>query len=141
MRSRSLLVTLCALLIATPSLSSARAADEARAATGPAAVAEDFYARYVGLVEAQKDTKAWVASSTLVTRNFKKTYAKAMSSMAVDADPVLMAQYVPEGAFKAAKPDIKGDRASVVLTAGVEKHQVTVTLLNVKGSWRIDSVK
>lgn len=143
MRSRSLLITFCALLVATASLAPARSADDGKAATNPAAVAENFYARYVALVEAQKDTKAWVATSSLVTPNFKKTYAKVMGSMEVDADPVLMAQYVPPGAFKAAKPDIKGDRASIVLTAGsgAEKHQVTVTLVNVKGSWRIDSVK
>lgn len=141
MRRPSLLITFCALLIASPSLVQARAADAVKAAADPAAAAQNFYAHYVALVEAQKDTKGWVAASSLVTPNFKKTYAKVMGSMEVDADPVLMAQYVPEGPFKAAKPEIKGDRASVVLTAGREKHQVTVTLIKIKGSWRIDSVK
>ena len=75
------------------------AADEA--AGDPGTVAEKFYAGYVAQVEANKDTKKWVAGSKLVTANFKKTYAKAMSAKEVDADPVLNAQDVPSKPFKA----------------------------------------
>ena len=94
-------------------------------------------------MEANKDTKAWVAGSKLVTANFKKVYAKAMNAKQVDADPVLNAQDVPSKPFKAGKPEIKDTTATVVLVTsyGKEKHQVTATLKKVEGAWLLDSVK
>ena len=119
------------------------AADDAKAAAAPAAIAEKFYAGYVAQVEANKDTKKWVASSKLVTTEFKRTYAKAMSAELVDADPVLNAQDVPSKPFKAGKPEIKENAATVVLTTafGSQKHQVTAKLVKVNGAWLLDSVK
>jgi hypothetical protein len=100
------------------------AADDA--AADPGTAAEKFYAGYVAQVEANKDTKKWVAGSKLVTANFKKAYAKAMSAKEVDADPALNAQDVPSKPFKAGKPEIEDTTATVVLVTafGKEKHQV-----------------
>ncbi|HWB06996.1 MAG TPA: hypothetical protein VG796_28495 [Verrucomicrobiales bacterium] len=119
------------------------AADDAKAAGDPGTVAEKFYAGYVAQVEANKDTKKWVAGSKLVTANFKKAYAKAMSAKEVDADPVLNAQDVPSKPFKAEKPAIKDTTATVVLVTsfGKDKHQVTATLKKVDGVWLLESVK
>ena len=139
MKTLCLLIAVLASLFAPfPSL----AADEA-AAADPGAVAEKFYAGYVAQVEANKDTKKWVAGSKLVTPNFKKAYAKAMNAEVVDADPVLNAQDVPSKPFKAGKPEIKDTTATVVLVTsfGKEKHQVTATLKKVDGAWLLDSVK
>ena len=112
-------------------------------AEDPGQVAEKFYAGYVAQADANKDTKAWVADSKLVTANFKKAYAKAMNAEVVDADPVLNAQDVPSKPFKAGKPEIKDTTATVVLVTsfGKEKHQVTATLKKVDGVWLLDSVK
>jgi hypothetical protein len=57
--------------------------------------------------------------------------------------PVLNAQDVPSKPFKAGKPEIKENAATVVLTTafGTEKHQVTAKLVKVKGVWLLDSVK
>jgi hypothetical protein len=138
MKTLCLLIALFASLFAPlPSL----AADDA--AADPAAVAQKFYAGYVAQVEANKDTKKWVAASKLVTPNFKKAYAKAMNAEEVDADPVLNAQDVPSKPFKAQKPDIKDTTATVVLVTsfGKEKHQVTAKLVKAGGLWLLDSVK
>jgi hypothetical protein len=133
---RFLIALVVSLFVSLSSL----AADDA--AAEPGAVAEKFYAGYVAQVEANKNTKKWVAGSKLVTANFKTTYTKAMSGE-VDADPVLNAQDVPSQPFKAGKPEIKGTTATVVLTTsfGSEKHQITATLVKVKGVWLLDAVK
>lgn len=143
MKLFKLLAVVCVVLVASPFPSPARAAETAKATAGPGAVAESFYAGYIAVVEANKEASSFVAASNLVTEAFKKRYAKAMRSMDVDVDPVLVAQYVPEAPFKAGKAVIKGDRATVVLTAAASagKHQVTVTLVSVAGSWKIDSVR
>jgi hypothetical protein len=138
MKTLCLLIAVVASLFATlPSF----AADDAKG--DPGTVAEKFYAGYVAQVEANKDTKKWVAGSKLATANFKKAYAKAMSAELVDADPVLNAQDVPSQPFKAGKPEIKDTTATVVLVTsfGKEKHQVTATLVKVKGAWLLESVK
>ena len=134
---RFLLLVVVSLLTLPPSFAAEAAAD------GPDQVAEKFYAGYVAQVEANKDTKAWVAASKLVTAKFKKDYAKAMSSEELDADPVLNAQDVPTKPFKAEKPEIKDTTATVVLTTsfGSEKHKVTATLQKVDGAWLLDAVK
>ncbi|HEY1123730.1 MAG TPA: hypothetical protein VGE67_19085 [Haloferula sp.] len=134
---RFLLLLVVSLLTALPSFAADAAAD------GPGQVAEKFYAGYVAQVEANKDTKAWVASSKLVTAKFKKDYAKAMSAEEIDADPVLNAQDVPTKPFKAEKPEIKETTATVVLTTSFdsEKHKVTATLQKVDGAWLLDAVK
>lgn len=137
--------TLCFLIAVLASLFASHpllAADEA-AAAAPGAVAEKFYAGYVAQVEANRDTKKWVAGSTLVTAGFKKSYAKAMNAEEVDADPVLNAQDVPSKPFKAGKAEIKDTTATVVLTTsfGDQKHQVTAKLVKVSGAWLLDSVK
>ena len=134
MKILCLLLALCAsLFTALPSF----------AAEEPGQVAEKFYAGYVAQVEANKDTKAWVAASKLVTAKFKKAYAKAMNAEKVDADPVLNAQDVPSKPFKAEKPEIKDATATVVLITsfGTEKHKVTAKLLKADGFWLLDSVK
>ena len=134
MKTPCLLLAIFAWLLATlPSFS----------AEEPGQVAETFYAGYVAQVDANKDTKTWVAKSKLVTEKFKRAYAKAMSAEEVDADPVLNAQDVPSKPFKAEKPDIKDATATVVLTTsfGTEKHMVTAKLLKVDGAWLLDSVK
>jgi hypothetical protein len=134
---RSLLLVVVSLITVLPSFGADAAADS------PGQVAEKFYAGYVAQVEANKDTKAWVAGSKLVTAKFKKDYAKAMSAEELDADPVLNAQDVPTKPFKAEKPEIKDTTATVVLTTtfGSEKHKVTATLQKVEGAWLLDAVK
>jgi hypothetical protein len=134
---RSLLFLVVSLFTVLPSFAADAAADS------PGEVAEKFYAGYVAQVEANKDTKAWVASSKLVTARFKKDYAKAMSAEELDADPVLNVQDVPTKPFKAEKPEIKDRTATVVLNTAFdsEKHKVTATLQKVDGVWLLDSVK
>lgn len=121
------------LLTALPSFS----------AEEPSVVAEKFYAGYVAQVDANKDTKAWVAKSKQVTEKFKKAYAKAMNAEEIDADPVLNAQDIPTKPFKAEKPEIKDDKATVVLTAayGDHKHKVTAKLVKGDGVWLLDAVE
>ncbi len=106
-------------------------------------MAEKFYAGYVARVDANKDTKAWVAQSKEVTAKFKKTYAKAMGSKELDADPVLNAQDTPTKPFKAGKPEIKDGQATVVLTAYFDKdpHKVTAKLVKVDGAWLLDAAE
>ena len=132
-----LLLLVVSLFTVLPSVAADPAAD------GPGQVAEKFYAGYVAQVEANKDTKVWVASSKLVTAKFKKDYAKAMSDEELDADPVLNAQDVPTKPFKAEKPEIKDSTATVVLNTsfGSEKHKITATLQKVDGAWLLDAVK
>ena len=134
---RFLLLSLVSLFTVLPSFAADAPKDE------PGQVAEKFYAGYVAQVEANKDTKAWVAASKLVTPKFKKDYAKAMSAEEIDADPVLNAQDVPTKPFKADKPVIKDATATVVLTTtfGSEKHKITATLQKVDGAWLLDAVK
>ena len=129
-----LLLALVALLLAAaPSF----------AAEEPGAVAEKFYAGYVSQVDSNKDTKEFVAKSKLVTEKFKKAYAKAMNAEEIDADPVLNAQDIPSQPFKAEKPEIKDDKAKVVLGAafGETKHKVTAKLVKVDGVWLLDAVE
>ncbi|MDB6077209.1 MAG: hypothetical protein JWO82_956 [Akkermansiaceae bacterium] len=130
----SLLLALCAFVFAAaPTL----------AASEPAAVAEKFYAGYVAQVDSNKDTKAWVAGSKLVTDKFKKAYAKAMSADEIDADPILKAQDIPTKPFKAEKPVIADDKATVVLVAayGEEKHKVKARLVKIDDAWLLDAVE
>ncbi|MCW1915618.1 YbjP/YqhG family protein [Luteolibacter sp. GHJ8] len=132
-RIPSFILAFCAFVFSSTVL---RAADE------PSAVAEKFYAGYVAEVEANKDTKVWVAKSKLASEKFKKAYAKAMNSDELDADPVLNAQDIPDKPFKAQKPVIKDDKATVVLNAGSGeyKHSVTVKLVKTDGVWLLDAV-
>ncbi|MCW1924022.1 hypothetical protein OKA05_15750 [Luteolibacter arcticus] len=134
---RLLLAAIVSLFTMLPSSAAEAAAD------GPGQVAEKFYAGYVAEVEANKDTKVWVAKSKLVTPKFKKAYDKAMNAEEVDADPVLNAQDVPTKPFKAEKPEIRDAAASVVLTTtfGSEKHKVTAKLVKVDGVWLLDAVE
>ena len=156
--TKSLLLAL-AVLTAPVLTSPLRAADDAKpaapaggkdkskaapaASAEPGTAAEAFYAGYIAQVEANKDTKKWVAASKAVTAKFKKAYAKAMGAEQVDADPVLLAQEVPSQPFKAGKAEVKDNTATVVLTAafGKDKHSVTVTLAKVDGAWLVDGVK
>ena len=113
------------------------------AAEEPGQVAEKFYAGYVAQVEANKETKVWVAKSKLVTEKFKKAYAKAMNAEEVDADPALKAQDIPTKPFKAEKPDIKDTTATVVLVApyGTVNHKITAKLVKAGGGWLLDAVE
>ena len=133
MKSLSLLIPLIvSLLAALPS----------HAADGPGQVTEKFYAGYVAAVEANKDTKVWVAQSKLVTGNFKKAYAKIMNAEEIDADPVLNAQDIPSTPFKAEKPQITGDAATVVVVSsfGEDKHKLKVKLVQKDGAWLLDAL-
>jgi len=114
----------------------------ADAADGPEQVAEKFYAGYVAAVDANKDTKVWVAASKLVTAKFKKEYAKIMNAEEVDADPVLNAQDIPSKPFKAEKAEINGDAATVVVISsfGEDKHKLKVKLIKSDGVWLLDAL-
>ena len=130
------------LIIAISLLFVSLAAFAAEVATGPAEAAEKFFAGYVAVVVANKDTKAWVAKSKLASAAFKAAYDKAMSGEEVDADAVLQAQDVPSAPFKAGKPAINGDEAIVILTAkfGEDDHKVNVALVRVKGAWLLEAI-
>jgi hypothetical protein len=113
---------------------------------GPGKAAEKFYAGYVALLDANKDTKSWVAKSKLVTADFKKSYVKKMSPKegdALDSDPVLQAQDVPTSPFKAGKPTIKDNKATVILSAkfGSDTGRVNVQLVLTEGVWLVDRVQ
>jgi uncharacterized protein YdbL (DUF1318 family) len=134
--------TIKALLLVLAVLSSALPVMAEGAAEGPGVVAENFFAGYVTQVEADKDTKAWVAKSKMASKNFKADYKKAMSAEYVDADPVIQAQDTPTGPFKAGRPVIKDTKATVVLTAkfGEDDHKVNVQLAQQEGAWLIQKI-
>lgn len=140
MKTLRLLIPLLAILTTATPLANA---ENGLKSGDPRSVAESFFAGYVAQVEADSDTRTWVAASKLVTAKFKTAYAKAMSAELVEADPVLQAQDVPQKPFKAAKTTLRGDSATVVLSTRFEagNHEVTTTLVRVKGVWLLDSVK
>lgn len=134
MKTLSLLVSLLALWFsALPS----------SATDGPAQVAEKFHAGYVAQVDANKDTRIWVAKSELVTEKFKKAYAKIMNAEEVDADPVLNAQYIPTKPFEAGKPEINVDTATVVVVSsfGEDERKLKVKLVKKDDVWLLDVVE
>ncbi len=108
----------------------------------PAKTAEQFYAGYLVLVNAEKDTMSWVNKSHFATRNFKRWYAKQMSSESVEADPVLEAQDTPTTPFKAIKTMIQGTAATVILRAKYsnETQKLTVHMVQMNGVWQMDAV-
>jgi len=112
----------------------------------PDKAAEKFYAGYLAVLNANKDTVSWVAKSKVVTADFKKSYAKVMSpkgNESIDVEPVLQAQDTPTTPFKAGKPMIKGNKATVILTArfGVDTGKVSVRMVLANGLWLVDSVR
>jgi len=109
---------------------------------GPGKAAEKFYAGYVAAVDANKDTKAWVTQSKLVTAKFRKAYLKIMNSEEIDADPVLNAQDIPSKPFLTEKEEITGDAAKVVVASsfGEDKHRLKLKLLKVDGVWLLDEL-
>ena len=113
-----------------------------QASIGPARVAEQFYAGYLVLMNAQKDPQSWVAKSQSVTRNFKRWYAKQMSDEAVEADPVIEAQDTPTTPFKAIKTTMQGGTATVVLRAKYsnETEKLAVRMVQSNGIWQVDAV-
>ena len=138
-RLRSILTLISVLLIHIPVIAG-------EPSEGPGKAAEKFYAGYVALVEANKETQSWVAKSKLVTADFKKFYLKKMSPKggeAIDCDPVLQAQDVPTTPFKAGKPAIKDNRATVILTAkfGSDTGKVSVQMVLTDGVWLVDRVQ
>jgi len=110
--------------------------------SGPANTAEQFYAGYLVLVNAEKDTMSCVADSKLVTRNFKRWYAKQMSTESVEVDPVLEAQDTPTTPFKAIKSTIQGTTATVILRATYSKEteKLNVHTVQSNGVWQVDAV-
>lgn len=114
----------------------------ADAAEGPGVVAEKFFAGYLAQVEADKDTKAWVAKSKMASKEFKAAYKKAMSAEEIEADAVTQAQDTPTSPFKAGKPVIKESKATVALTAkfGDDAHKVNVQLVQQDGAWLIQKI-
>ena len=138
-RLLSLLAVISAFLIHGPAIA-------AEPSDGPGKAAEKFYAGYLAVLNAGKDTKSWVAHSKLVTPDFKKFYAKQMSPKndeAVDSDPVLQAQDTPTSPFKAGKPVIKDNKATVTLTAkfGKDTGKVSVQMMPKDGIWLVDTVR
>jgi hypothetical protein len=131
-----------AILVAIFALFTSIAAIAAGQSSDPAKAAEQFYAGYLTLVNASKDTTSWVAKSHLVTANFKKSYAKKMSAEDVDADPAIQAQDTPTSPFKATKTTIDGKKATVILTAKYANatHKLSVNMLLTNGVWQLDAV-
>ncbi len=119
-----------------------KAAPAATEAEDIGSIAETFLAGYIKTMEANEDVVAWVAASELVTETFKATYKKAVSVPDIDSDPVLHAQDVPTGAFKAEKVTVKEKAATVPVTAtfGDTPHKLVVSLVEEKGQWRISKV-
>ncbi|WAC17815.1 DUF3828 domain-containing protein [Luteolibacter sp. SL250] len=131
-------ILLCLILTLFAELpSSAAGVDD-----GPGIVTEKFYAGYVAEVDANRDTKVWVAKSKLVTDKFRKAYAKIMNSEEVDADPVLNAQDIPSAPFKTETAIIKEDTATVVVASsfGGDKHRLKLKLVKVNGVWLLDGL-
>jgi len=108
----------------------------------PGKSAEKFYAGYLALVDASKETNSFVAKSDLVTKNFKRTYAKKMSAGSVDVDPVLQAQDTPNSPFKTIKTTMEGSEATVILTAKYADStlKLAVRMVQMDGVWKVDSV-
>lgn len=133
----SLLAAIAVLLIQNPAIAG-------EPANGPGKTAEQFYAGYLILVNAEKDTMSWVAKSQLATKNFKKFYAKQMHSESVEVDPVLQAQDTPTTPFKAIKTTIdgQGSKATVVLDAKYsnETEKLSIGMVRTDGVWQVDSV-
>lgn len=136
MKPFSILLSLVLTLFAALSSSAADAGDD------PGQVTEKFYAGYVAEVDANRDTKVWVAKSKLVTDKFKKAYAKIMNSEEVDADPVLNAQDIPSQPFKTETAITKEDTATVVVASsfGEDKHKLKLKLVKVGGIWLLDGL-
>jgi uncharacterized protein YdbL (DUF1318 family) len=114
----------------------------AEASEGPGVVAEKFFAGYLAQVEADKDTKAWVAKSKMASKEFKAAYKKAMSAEEIEADAVTQAQDTPTSPFKAGEAVIKDSKATVTLTAkfGDDAHKVNVQLVQQEGAWLIQKI-
>jgi len=136
MKSLLVLLSLVISLFTTLPCPAAEPAEDAGKA------AEKFYAGYVAEVDANRDTKVWVAKSALATDKFKKAYAKVMNSEEVDADPVLNAQDIPSQPFKVETIIVKDDSATVVIASsfGDEKHTLKVKLAKVGGAWLMDAL-
>lgn len=134
--------TIAVLLLSLAVLLSTLPVFAAEAAEGPGVVAEKFFAGYLAQVEADKDTKAWVAKSKMASKEFKAAYKKAMSAEEVDADAVIQAQDTPTSPFKAGAPVIKDTKATVTLTAkfGEDAHKVNVQLVQQEGAWLIQKI-
>ena len=134
--------TIAVLLFSLAVLFSILPVFAAEAADGPGVVAEKFFAGYLAQMEADKDTKTWVAKSKLASKEFKAAYKKAMSAEEVEADAVTQAQDTPTSPFKAGEPAIKDTKATVTLTAkfGDEAHKVNVQLVQQEGAWLIQKI-
>ena len=132
-----ILAAIFALFIQSPAIAGESSGD-------PGKAAEQFYAGYLVLVNAEKDTRAWVSKSDLVTKNFKKSYARQMAAESVEVDPVLQAQDTPTSKFKAVKATINSEesKATVILAAKYsdETDRLTVNMVRQNGVWRVDSV-
>ena len=118
------------------------AAPAAAEAEDIGAIAETFLAGYIKTMEANEDVVAWVAASELATESFKAAYKKAVSVPDIESDPVLHAQDVPTGAFKAEKVTVKAKTAAVPVTAkfGDTPHKLVVSLVEEKGQWLISKI-
>ena len=124
-----ILAAIFALFIQSPAIAGESSGD-------PGKAAEQFYA--------EKDTRAWVSKSDLVTKNFKKSYARQMAAESVEVDPVLQAQDTPTSKFKAVKATINSEesKATVILAAKYsdETDRLTVNMVRQNGVWKVDSV-
>ena len=116
--------------------------DQARAATPQlddkaAGVATEVF--LAGYLKAEGTNNDWIAQSKLVTPEFKAAFKKAMSAKEIAVDPVLYAQDVPSSPFKAQSSKVKGDTASVVVTAkyGDKPYSLKVALVAKDGHWLV----
>ena len=107
-------------------------------APGPQEVAQNFYDAYMKTLRASGDVSAAIANSDVLTRSFKKTYAK-MTEDGLDSDPVICAQDYPDAGFEAGAAKITGSKAKVALTSRDPnfKHTFTVLLVKSDDRWLI----
>lgn len=133
----TILAAIAVLLIQNPAIAG-------EPSNGPGKTAEQFYAGYLVLVKAEKDTRSWVAKSQFATKNFKRWYAKQMDSEAVDADVVLQANDTPTTPFKAIRTTIDADgaKATVILKTRYsnETEKLSIHMVRADGVWQLDSV-
>jgi predicted lipid-binding transport protein (Tim44 family) len=130
---------LCGICLGAPAPAAAAAPDSKSAGT----TAETFLAGYIPALNKSKNS-GFVGQSKLVTPEFKATFKKAMADKELESDPVIYAQDVPITPFKTASSKVKGDTATVVVTAKYnpkETSKLKVTLVAKNGAWLITRIQ
>ena len=140
---RHLLLTI--LMLSTPV--AGFAADPKTEADQAGTVAKTFLNGYVKASMSRSwDSEKWVASSPLVTMNFRRTLKKMISDgfkqnpeVGLDGDPVIAGNDCPDSfTIKSASAD--GKTASVILIGPKDyPRQIKVRLVNSDGKWLVDA--